>query len=62
MLGKTIDPEGLTAAIVENVLTALGCSLAHQRGIESASSSSNESWLVTLPSWRLDLDRDNRPH
>ena len=57
ILGKTIDPEGLTSAIVENVLTALGCSLVHQRGIES-SSSQNESWLVTLPSWRLDLDRE----
>jgi phenylalanyl-tRNA synthetase beta chain len=39
------------------VLTALGCSLVHQRGIES-SSTHNESWLVTLPSWRLDLDRE----
>ena len=57
ILGKTIDPEGLTSAIVENVLTALGCSLVHQRGIES-SSTHNESWLVTLPSWRLDLDRE----
>jgi phenylalanyl-tRNA synthetase beta chain len=58
ILGKTIDPEGLTDAIVESVLTALGCSMAHQRGIESASSSNNGSWLVALPSWRLDLERE----
>jgi phenylalanyl-tRNA synthetase beta chain len=58
ILGKTIDPEGLTHSIVESVLTALGCSLAHQRGTESASSINHESWLVTLPSWRLDLERE----
>lgn len=52
ILGKTIDAEGLTAAIVENVLTALGCGLSPQPA------SNNESWHVTLPSWRLDLDRE----
>ncbi|HEX4319333.1 MAG TPA: phenylalanine--tRNA ligase subunit beta [Acidobacteriaceae bacterium] len=48
-LGTTIDPEGITAAIVETVLKALGCELATQ---------SAANWQVTLPSWRLDLDRE----
>jgi phenylalanyl-tRNA synthetase beta chain len=49
ILGKTIDPAGITAATVEHVLTALGCQLA---------STSTESWRVTLPSWRLDIERE----
>jgi phenylalanyl-tRNA synthetase beta chain len=57
LLGKTIDAEGITAATVENVLTALGCGLAHQRGTGSAESAA-DAWLVTLPSWRLDLERE----
>ncbi len=58
ILGKTIDPEGLTAATVENVLSALGCTLAHQRGSEPmVSARGDASWLVSLPSWRLDLER-----
>jgi len=52
LLGRTIDSEGLTAAIVENVLTALGCGLSPQPA------SNNEAWHVMLPSWRLDLDRE----
>ena len=48
-LGTTVDPEGITAAIVETVLKALGCELAPQ---------SAASWQVTLPSWRLDLERE----
>ncbi|MGA2051481.1 MAG: phenylalanine--tRNA ligase subunit beta [Terracidiphilus sp.] len=50
ILGTTIDAEGITAATVENVLTALGCKLASQAG--------STAWQVTLPSWRLDLDRE----
>jgi phenylalanyl-tRNA synthetase beta chain len=50
ILGTTIDAEGITAATVENVLTALGCKLASQSG--------SPAWQVTLPSWRLDLDRE----
>jgi phenylalanyl-tRNA synthetase beta chain len=58
ILGKTIDPEGLTAATVEKVLSALGCTLAHQRGTEPVGSAHDDtSWLVSLPSWRLDLER-----
>ena len=52
ILGVTVDPEGITAAAVHNVLTALGCELATQGGVASA------SWQVTLPSWRLDLERE----
>ena len=51
ILGKTADEEGLTAATVESVLAALGCKLAMQDGHDAA-------WLVTLPSWRLDLERE----
>jgi phenylalanyl-tRNA synthetase beta chain len=51
ILGATVDEEGITAATVEGVLTALGCGLASQQVSESA-------WRVTLPSWRLDLERE----
>ena len=52
ILGKTEDEEGITAATVESVLKALGCGLAsHQSG-------GGHAWQVTLPSWRLDLDRE----
>jgi phenylalanyl-tRNA synthetase beta chain len=49
ILGKTEDKEGITASGVESVLGALGCSL---------SSSGHAQWQVTLPSWRLDLERE----
>jgi len=49
LLGQTTDPAGISAATVENVLTALGC------GLDLVSP---ESWRVTLPSWRLDLERE----
>ncbi len=48
ILGKTVDAEGITATTVETVLSGLGCRLAHGQ----------ESWQVTLPSWRLDLERE----
>ena len=51
ILGTTVDAEGITAATVETVLTALGCKLAGQRDRDAA-------WQVTLPSWRLDLERE----
>ena len=51
ILGTTVDKEGLTAPMVEGVLTALGCKLVAQPGDEAA-------WQVTLPSWRLDLERE----
>lgn len=49
ILGSTISEEGITAETVENVLSALGCRLA---------SDGSESWQVTLPSWRLDVERE----
>ena len=48
------DKEGITAATVETVLTALGCGLT---ATESAQSG-DAVWQVTLPSWRLDLERE----
>jgi phenylalanyl-tRNA synthetase beta chain len=58
ILGATVDAEGITAATVEGVLTALGCELASQPVSQSASQRDNPAWLVTLPSWRLDLERE----
>jgi phenylalanyl-tRNA synthetase beta chain len=52
ILGTTIDEEGITAATVENVLTALGCKLSTEPG------SSGAAWQVVLPGWRLDLERE----
>jgi phenylalanyl-tRNA synthetase beta chain len=50
ILGTTVDEEGITAATVEGVLKGLGCGLV--AGKDGA------SWQVTLPSWRLDLERE----
>ena len=76
ILGATVDEEGITAATVEGVLTALGCGLKMQqvsvRGAHVSELASQPSavvqageysgdsmaWLVTLPSWRLDLERE----
>ena len=54
ILGTTVDAEGITAATVEGVLTALGCGLATcgEAALDDA------SWMVSLPSWRLDLERE----
>jgi phenylalanyl-tRNA synthetase beta chain len=49
ILGATVDVEGIGAATVEGVLGALGCEL--QKTGEAA-------WQVSLPSWRLDLERE----
>jgi phenylalanyl-tRNA synthetase beta chain len=57
ILGKTIDEDGITAATVESVLTALGCGLASQPPAVGQTLEQG-SWQVTLPSWRLDLDRE----
>jgi len=50
LLGTTVDKAGIDAPMVGSVLTALGCSLT--QGADP------ETWRVTLPSWRLDLDRE----
>jgi len=51
LLGTTVDAEGITAQTVEGVLAALGCEL-------TASTSGDATWQVTLPSWRLDVERE----
>ncbi len=71
ILGATIDKEGITSATVEGVLVALGCGLESASptspgkerseigGTQSVrESAQNASWQVTLPSWRLDLERE----
>ena len=59
ILGATEDAEGITAATVESVLTALGCGLASaQRPPAVGRTFGQDSWEVTLPSWRLDLERE----
>jgi phenylalanyl-tRNA synthetase beta chain len=55
ILGTTIDPEGITAATVKEVLRALGCAMEiHPEGFVDDAA----AWLVTLPSWRLDMERE----
>jgi len=54
ILGATVDAEGITAATVEEVLKALGCGLAPAAG----QGSGRDWWEVSLPSWRLDLERE----
>jgi len=49
LLGVTEDAEGITATMVESILTRLGCGLRARAG---------EAYSVTLPSWRLDLERE----
>ncbi len=48
ILGPTEDVEGITASAAESILTGLGCTLAKD---------AENTWSVTLPSWRLDLER-----
>ena len=48
LLGTTVDPAGITSALIAQYLTALGCTL---------SLASSDSFEVHLPSWRLDLTR-----
>jgi phenylalanyl-tRNA synthetase beta chain len=54
ILGATVDAEGISAATVEGVLTALGCGLTTCGGARGE----DAAWLVTLPSWRLDMERE----
>jgi phenylalanyl-tRNA synthetase beta chain len=54
ILGTTVDEEGITAATVEGVLGALGCELVASR----SACQEEAEWQVTLPSWRLDLERE----
>jgi phenylalanyl-tRNA synthetase beta chain len=61
LLGTTIDKAGITAAMVEDILTALGCKLITPEASENVAHAHGDlsnSWLVELPSWRLDLARE----
>ncbi len=49
ILGATEDPAGISAAEAETILTGLGCTLKK---------SGADAYEVTLPSWRLDLERE----
>ena len=49
ILGATEDPAGISAAEAETILTGLGCTLKK---------SAADAYEVTLPSWRLDLERE----
>jgi phenylalanyl-tRNA synthetase beta chain len=49
-LGATLDGKGISADVVERFLTALGCRLS--------AASETGVYEVTLPSWRLDLERE----
>jgi len=48
-LGATIAPEGISAELVQQYLSALGCTLT---------ANGSETYAVALPSWRLDLTRE----
>ena len=50
-LGTTISAEGITREIVVQYLTSLGCTLSPQSGPD-------DLFAATLPSWRLDLERE----
>jgi phenylalanyl-tRNA synthetase beta chain len=55
ILGETEDKERITSSLVESILSGLGC------GLEISPQSSSEMrkvWNTTLPSWRLDLERE----
>ena len=49
LLGTTLNPEGITSALIERYLQALGCALEPL---------DDDRFAVTLPSWRLDLARE----
>ena len=49
LLGTTLAEEGITAALIEQYLQALGCALEPLN---------DDRFAVTLPSWRLDLARE----
>jgi phenylalanyl-tRNA synthetase beta chain len=48
-LGTTLAPEGITREIVAQYLTSLGCRLEPR---------TDDIFATTLPSWRLDLERE----
>ena len=54
ILGTTEDKQGITASTVESILTGLGCQLNSAQ----SSSDARKVWNISLPSWRLDLERE----
>jgi phenylalanyl-tRNA synthetase beta chain len=58
ILGTTVDEAGITGTDVETVLAALGCELATQQSGKLAGQGEETQWQVTLPSWRLDVERE----
>lgn len=50
ILGATEDEEGITAPVADAILSGLGCGLI--------AAEPGPAWSVTLPSWRLDLERE----
>jgi phenylalanyl-tRNA synthetase beta chain len=56
--GPTEDPEGITQPIAESILTGLGCQLHWRANTEPSVQKSAPAGQVTLPSWRLDLERE----
>ena len=48
LLGSTLDPAGISSALIAQYLTALGCTLTLL---------DTDTFSVQLPSWRLDLAR-----
>ena len=58
ILGTTIDKEGIPAKTVEKVLSALGCELLGHQDTFAEDHFGDLVWSVTLPSWRLDMERE----
>ena len=63
ILGATEDANGITAGTVEGFLTGLGCKLANQPPASPGKElpeiwGTQAQWQITLPSWRLDLERE----
>jgi phenylalanyl-tRNA synthetase beta chain len=57
LLGRTSDGPGITDEVATGVLRALGCTLAAV-GAPVGAPSGEGRYAVTLPSWRLDLERE----
>ena len=58
ILGATVEEDGMSAATVAGVLTALGCGLSAEPAERAELEKDRAAWQVTLPSWRLDLERE----
>ena len=72
ILGATEDPQGITAETAETILAGLGCKLKKNgtphvvpaqdldpsRAVSTEAAPVRAEYEVTLPSWRLDLERE----